>query len=807
METTIDQRVRGILKDLSLEEKASFCSGKDLWHLTGAAKHNVPEIMVADGPHGLRKEDSREHLGFNKSVPATCFPTAVGLASTWNRDLLLEVGQALGEECLQEGVSVLLGPAMNIKRSPLCGRNFEYFSEDPYLSGECASAWIQGVQSRGIGACVKHYAVNNQEKSRMTIDAIVDERTLHEIYLAGFEAVVKSAHPWTVMAAYNQVNGTFATENEILLTDILRKKWGFDGVVMSDWGAVNDRVLALQAGLDLEMPSSGGINDRLLVDAVKDGTLQEEILDIAVTRLLTLILTAAENRKPSFRYDQTAHQQLVRKAAAESMVLLKNNQQLLPLSSSANIALIGAFAKNPRYQGAGSSLVNPINVENAYDIAQARLGKRLSYAPGYHRNADIIDEKLLSEAAELAKQADVVVIMAGLTEEYESEGFDRSHLQLPHNHLLLIERVSQFNQNVVVVLNNGAPVMMPWLEDVAAVVEAYLPGEAGGAAIWDILLGDTNPSGRLAESFPASEKDYAAARYFPMGPSTVEYRESLYVGYRYYDSARVTPLFPFGYGLSYTTFAYSDLTLTKERFSDHETVDVTVIIENTGSVAGQEVIQLYVKDVAATVFRPEKELKEFAKVWLEPGEKKTVCFTLHPRAFAYYNPQLQSWQVESGDFLIMIGASSQDIRCARKLHVASTVTPIFEGRYEMLPSYHQLTADWSVTQQEFAHLLGRDVPASKNMKPFHRNSTLTETTHNMIGRILYKLVMMTVKKRAGGDAVQARMMEVAVRELPLRGLVMMSGGAISFEKLDGLIDLMNGKIFSGLALLLRRKKQ
>lgn len=517
MKKNTESEFEAILKELTLEEKASFCSGVDFWYLKDLKRLSIPSIMVADGPHGLRKQENAEnHIGFNQSIPATCFPTAVGLAATWNSSLINEVGKALGEECQMQGVSVLLGPAVNIKRSPLCGRNFEYFSEDPYLTGELASAMINGIQSVGIGTSIKHFAANNQEANRMTIDTLVDERAFREIYLSAFETSVKKAHPWTIMASYNKVNGTYACENEKLLTDILRKEWGFDGVIVSDWGAVNDRVLGLKSGLDLEMPGNGGMNNKVIVKAVRDGSISEKILDNTVKRLLTLIYKAADNKKENFIFDQMAHHALARKAAAESMVLLKNENNILPLKGEGKIALIGEFAKNPRYQGAGSSLVNPVQLENAYDCAKELFGDRLSYAKGYNIKTDTVDLELINEAVELAKKSDIVIIMAGLTADYESEGFDRMHINMPESHNKLIDSVSKNTSNVIVVLNNGSPVEMPWIDNVSSVIEAYLPGEAGGRAIWDVLLGNVNPSGRLAESFPLKLDDYIASQYFPM---------------------------------------------------------------------------------------------------------------------------------------------------------------------------------------------------------------------------------------------------------------------------------------------------
>lgn len=782
-------RVESVLKKLTLQEKAALCSGADNWHLKSFARHDIPPVMAADGPHGLRKEKSSGEQNLAESYPATCFPTGVGLAASWNTGLLFEVGRALGEECQEAGVAVLLGPAMNIKRSPLCGRNFEYYSEDPYLSGELAAALIEGLQSVGVGACVKHFAANNQEKNRLTIDAVIDERALHEIYLAGFERAIRKGKPWTVMAAYNKVNGIYATEHRELLTGILRDKWGFDGVVMSDWGAVNDRVRALMAGLDLEMPASGGLNDRLLVEAVENGTLPEEVLNDTARRLLTLIFKAAEHKKQGFVFDRAAHHRLARKAAAESMVLLKNKNGLLPLAKDMRIALIGEFAKKPRYQGAGSSLVNPLQLENAYDAA-VKLLANLTYSPGYRVDSDAVSEQLLADAVEKAKKADAVVIMAGLTAEYESEGYDRTHLQLPRSHNRLISEIAKVNDNVAVVLYNGAPVLMPWLAEVAAVVEAYLPGEAGGAAVWDVLLGEVNPSGRLPESFPASGEDYAAARYFPMGPERVEYRESIYVGYRYYDTAGVEPLFPFGHGLSYTSFAYTGLEVDKDEIVAGEKVNVKVTVKNTGWLPGMEVVQLYVREPEPAVFRPEKELQGFAKINLEPGEEKTVNFVLDKRSFAYYDVRLGNWRVKSGNFLLLVGASSRDIRLQKQIYVQSDLP---ETGFQKEPAvYYKPQANWEITREDFERLLGRKLSKAAPHRRYHRNSTLAEARRNLIGRLLYRQVKKEIIKRTGGNKDQLRMMQAVALDMPLRGLAMMSGGRLDFETLDALICFMNG---------------
>ena len=654
--------IKKLISQMTLEEKAGLCSGLDFWHLKGVERLGIPPIMVTDGPHGLRKqEQNADHVGINVSVPATCFPTAAGLASSWNRELVEKVGAALGEECQAEGVSVLLGPGANIKRSPLCGRNFEYFSEDPYLSSEMAASHIKGVQSQGVGTSLKHFAANNQEHRRMSVDAIVDERTLREIYLSSFEGAVKKGKPWTVMCSYNKVNGEYASEDEFLLTDILRDEWGFEGFVVSDWGAVNERVKGLEAGLDLEMPSSFGVGDSKIVEAVRNGILPEEILDKAVERVLNIIFKAVDNKKENATYDKEAHHQLAREVAKECMVLLKNEDKILPLKKQGTIAIIGEFAKRPRYQGGGSSHVNPTKLDDIYEQIKKSAGDNVNviYAQGYSLEKDEVDEGLLKEAKHAAVQADVAVIFAGLPEHYESEGYDRQHMRMPESHCTLIEAVAQVQSNVVVVLSNGSPVEMPWLDKAKGVLEANLAGQTMGGAIADLLFGDANPSGKLSETFPKELSHNPSYLNFPGEGDKVEYREGIFVGYRYYDKKNLEPLFPFGYGLSYTTFEYSNLNISKNEILDTETVTVSVKVKNIGEITGKEVVQLYIRDIESSVIRPEKELKGFEKIELKPGEEKTVVFELDKRAFAYYNVDIGDWHVETGEFEILIGKSSR----------------------------------------------------------------------------------------------------------------------------------------------------
>lgn len=754
----MERDLKALIAQMTLEEKAGLCSGLDFWHTKGIERLGVPSVMVTDGPHGLRKQrESADHLGLFDSVPATCFPSAAGLASSWDRELIRKVGVALGEECQAEDVAVLLGPGANIKRSPLCGRNFEYFSEDPYLSSELAAAHIEGVQSQGVGTSLKHFAANNQEHRRMTGDSVVDERTLREIYLASFEGAVKKAQPWTVMCSYNKVNGTFASENPKLLTDILKDEWGHEGFAVSDWGAVNERADGLAAGLELEMPSSNGAGDRKIVEAVRSGKLSEEKLDAAVERLLNIIFRTVDARKPGATFDKDAHHRLAREVARECMVLLKNDDRLLPLAKSGKVAVIGELAEKSRYQGGGSSHVNPTKLEKIREELASVAGPDVSiaYAQGYALASDDIDEHLVQEAAEASRQADVAIIFAGLPERYESEGFDRTHLRIPDNQSKLIEAVAAVQGNVVVVLSNGAPVEMPWLGKAKAVLEAYLGGQALGGAIADLLFGDANPSGKLAETFPVRLEHNPSYLNFPGEGDRVEYREGIFVGYRYYDAKRIEPLFPFGHGLSYTSFEYSSLVTDRSIIDDTETVNVTMRVKNVGNRAGKEIVQLYVRDVDSSVIRPEKELKGFAKVELQPGEEKAVSFALDKRSFAFYDVDLNDWRVESGEFELLAGSSSADIRLRGTLTVRST---------------------------------------TKLEKRFHRNSTIGDLLADPVASVAIREMMKNSPfplPSEDSDDEGAEMMAAFAKYLPLRAIVSFSGGAFSDEALDAWLDNLN----------------
>ena len=663
--------VKGIIREMTLEEKAGMCSGKDFWHLKGVERLGIPEVMVSDGPHGLRKQAAEaDHLGLNESIKAVCFPTACATACSFDRDLLEEMGERIGDECQAEDLSVILGPAVNIKRSPLCGRNFEYFSEDPYLASQMAAAHIKGVQSKNVGTSIKHFAANNQEHRRMSCSSEVDERTLREIYLAAFETAIKEAKPDTVMCSYNRINGEFASENHWLLTEVLRDEWGFDGYVMSDWGAVNDRVKGLKAGLELEMPASGGTTDKEIVEAVKNGELDEAVLDRAVERILNIVFKFVDNRQEG-KFDKEEDHKLAAKIEAESMVLLKN-EGVLPLPTQGKkIAFIGKFAEAPRFQGGGSSHINSFKITGALEAAKEVA--QVTYAQGYDIKEDVIDQDMLNQAVETAKEADVAVIFAGLPDAFESEGYDRSHMRMPQCQNTLISEIAKVQENVVVVLHNGSPVEMPWADQVKGILEAYLGGQAVGQAEVDVLFGKANPCGKLAETIPYKLADNPSYLNFPGDGQTVEYNEGVFVGYRYYDTKEMPVRYPFGYGLSYTTFEYSDLQLSADRIKDTDTLKVTLKVKNTGDRAGKEIVQLYVADKTGAACRPVKELKNFVKVELQPQEEKTVEMELDKRSFAWYNTQIHDWYAASGEYEILAAASSRDIRLKKTVYVESTI--------------------------------------------------------------------------------------------------------------------------------------
>ena len=663
--------IQAIVSKMTLAEKAALCTGASAWSTTPVERLNVPELLVADGPHGIRRVADVQSMS-QKSLPATCFPTASSLAATWDSELLYEVGQALAEEAIALEVDVILGPGTNMKRSPLCGRNFEYFSEDPYQAGQMAVSLINGIQSKGVGTSLKHFAANNQEFERFSISAEVDERTLREIYLPAFETAVTHAKPWTVMCSYNRINGTYGSEHKYLLTDILKNEWGFEGFVVSDWGAVHDRVASLRAGLDLEMPGPKQTRVNAVIEAVRSGELDEAVLDESVRRILRITLMAAETPKGG-EFDVASHHALARKVAGEGMVLLKNNG-ILPLQHPQNIAVIGRAAKEAHFQGGGSSHINPTQVDSPFDELQKVAGDaKLSFAMGYPEDASI-DQALIDEALSIAKSAEVALFYIALPTYKESEGYDRADLDLTMQQVQLIQTVTAVQPNTVVILNNGAPVVMgDWIDGTAAILEAWMMGQAGGGAIADILYGNINPSGKIAETYPQKLSDTPSHLNFPGENGAVRYGEGMYIGYRYYDAKEVPVLFPFGFGLSYTTFAYSNMQVSAESFKDVDGLSVMVDVTNTGDVAGKEIVQVYVHDQESRLKRPFKELKGFAKVALKPGETKTVSILLDSRAFAYYNPTHKQWVTEDGQFDILVGASAADIRCQKTVSMQSTL--------------------------------------------------------------------------------------------------------------------------------------
>lgn len=777
---TLHQAALRVVSMLTQQQKITLVAGTDMWHTAGLLEHNVTAVLLADGPHGLRKQsDLTDRIGLSGSEPATCFPPAVTLGATWDVELIEQVGMAIGREARAEQIGVVLGPGLNLKRHPAGGRNFEYFSEDPLLSGKAAAALVRGIQSEGVGACIKHLAANNQESWRMCSDSIIDQRTLRELYLTGFEIAVKEGQPWTVMSAYNLVNGEHAGESRTLLTDVLRTEWGFDGLVMSDWFAVADRPQGVAAGLDLEMPSSGGAWDARLQAALARGTLTEAALDQSCIRVLELALRTVSERGAHggvVNYDE--HHGLARRAAAAGTVLLTNDG-LLPLAGTERLALIGAFAKTPRYQGAGSSLVEPIHVDTVFESLGQRLGEQLSYAPGYDPATGQTNATLLAEARSAAGAAAVAVVVIGLPDSGESEGFDRADLRLPSGMENLVQVVTAANPHTVVVLMNGSPIEMPWVDQAAAVLEAYLGGQAGGLALADVLLGDAEPGGRLAESFPVSVAELPATANFANHPTQVRYLETCYVGYRFHDSFAVAPRFCFGHGLSYTSFEFGKVKV-RGRGMDRT---VSVKITNTGTRPGTEVVQLYLHPLKSSVHRPDQELKAFHKVHLEPGESRQVNLELTARSFAVYDVADADWRVEAGSYDVRVGASSRDIRGVATVRIASD-----EVAHPVKGPAAAVASD-----AEFAGLLGMPVPVARPLWPLHEDSAIQDLTQTWLGRRLHAVLLEQVTKRLGltEDDSNTALVRIAINELPLRGLVANSGGKLSFGRLNALLAVLN----------------
>jgi beta-glucosidase len=799
------QDPKTLLSQLTLEEKAALVAGLNMWQTKAIERLGIPSILMTNGPHGVQKQASEatDFAGMSNSIPATCFPPAVIQAATWNRELIHEMGVALGEECRQEKVSILLGPGINIKRSPLGGRNYDYYSEDPYFAGEMAKQLIMGIESQGIGASLKHFAVGNQEYRRMTINAVVDERALREIYLAGFETIIKDAQPWTVMNAYTLVNGTYCSENPHLTRDILKKEWDFQGVVLSDWGSVNARIAGLKAEIDLEMPGPATDNQRAILAAVRAGDLPEATLDRAVELMLALIFKAQETfAKGDFTYDKQAHHDLARRIAEEGTVLLKNENQILPIPESAKVALLGHFAKKPRFQGTGSSLTHPTMVDNLYDEMVKRIGEaNVLYAPGFpEKDKAFIDEALLAEALEVAAKADYVVVMVGVA---VAEGGDQPSMKLHASHTALIEKVAAAHKKVIVLLSNGNPLEMPWLANVPAVLEGYLAGQAGAAAQADILLGRVNPSGKIGETFPIKLEDNPSHPYFPGGPSTVEYRESIYVGYRYYDTANAPVLFPFGHGLSYTTFEYRELSVQAR----NDSASVTFKIRNTGNKSGKEAVQVYVRDVESSHFRPFKELKGFAKVHIQPKEEKSVTIELDRRAFSFYDVGKKDWILETGDFEILVGASSQDIRLKTTLRLDSDQqASSYADRATLAPYFSPPPA--LISRDTFAALYGKPLPENTTPQKgsYTLNTPFGDMSDSWLARQLLNLMNGQVKKMVGGDDPDnplLAMVENMLKEMPLRAMLMMTNGALKRGTLEALLMMINGRGLRGFGALVK----
>lgn len=782
-------KYKELIEKMTLEEKASLCSGADFWHTKGIERLGIPSMMLTDGPHGLRKQpDKADHLGLNGSLPATCFPTASALASSWDEELISRVGQCIGKEAAGEDVSVVLGPGLNIKRDPLCGRNFEYFSEDPYLAGKLAAAMVRGIQSQGVSACVKHYAVNSQETGRMGMNEVVDERALREIYLEGFRYAVTEGRPGCLMTSYNRVNGVFANENMHLLRDILRNEWGYEGMVVTDWGGNNDRVAAIKAGCSLEMPASGGITDAQIVRAVKSGELDERLLDEAVDRYLSLLYSTRPALGKGKRFNYSLHHQTAREAAARCAVLLKNEGRILPLKKGQSVAVIGDFAALPRYQGAGSSLINPTKLDCALEALKESGLDIVGYAQGFLRSGGK-SEKLKVQALDLAEQAEVCLLFLGLDEGRETEGKDRSNMRLAENQLELLKELYSAGHKIAVVLSAGAPVELPWAEMPKAILMAYLGGQAGGGAIADLVSGKLSPSGKLAESFPLCYSDCPTAGYYPGRELSAEHRESLYVGYRYYDTAKKPVAFPFGHGLTYSRFEYSDLEVNGR--------ELCFRLKNIGSVKAAETAQVYISSPDCPLFHPEKELKAFAKVELEPGEERFVRLKLDEHAFAHYSVEKGAWLEFPGLYKIQVGASSRDIRL-RKSYVIEGEKAAQQS-CESLPHYRQGNVQ-AVPDDEFEALLGRPLPPERwdRDAPAGPEDTISRDRNKPgMGRLAYSSLNIARKALAAAGKGAAANNIQFIMDMPYNKLQRMSGGIVTEGALEGYLDMLNGHVIKG----------
>lgn len=779
---------RDIIDKMKLEEKAALLSGKGEWQTWEFERLGIPSMFCSDGPHGIRKQaGAGDHLGLNPSLPATCFPTAATVANSWDPELGEEIGKALGEEARVQGVNVVLGPGLNIKRSPLCGRNFEYFSEDPYLAGKMAAGYVRGIQSQGVYACPKHFAVNSQELRRMAMNAVVDERTLREIYLTGFEIAVKEGNARSIMTSYNQVNGTYANENKHLLRDILRGEWGYDGIVITDWGGSNDHIQGVEAGSDLEMPTPGLDSARQIVAAVKEGKLKESAVDECVDRLLEAVLALTKNGETPEEFDKEAHHALARRAAGESAVLLKNEENILPLKPGTRVALIGDFAFEPRYQGAGSSMVNATSLDKMSELISGSGLVLAGSSKGYIRTGEE-DTVLAKEAVDLAQSADVVLFCFGLDELSESEGIDRTHMRIPQNQISLLEAMARVNKNIVGILSAGAAVEMPWHYCLKGLLHGYLYGQAGAGAMLDILTGKVNPSGRLNETYPVRYEDTPAFRYFPSEERNSEYREGLYVGYRYYDTSKVRVMYPFGFGLSYTQFEYSGLEV--------DDTGVSFTVTNTGKTDGAEVAQLYVGMKDAKVYRPEKELKGFAKVYLKAGESSKVRISFDDKTFRYWNVRTNRWEIEGGTYRIMVGASCADIRLEEQVQIEGTTEefPYFTNR---MPSYYSGLIQ-QVDDKEFEELLGTPIPSGKWTGDLTVNDAICQMYYAKSGIARFAYKKLTGMKKKSEDAGKPDLNILFIYNMPFRAIAKMTGGMVSMEMVEGIVTMVNGHLFRGL---------
>lgn len=779
-----------LIKQMTLEEKAHLLSGRDFWQTQSVRRLGIENMTLSDGPHGIRKQEGAgDQLGLNGSVPATCYPTAATMANSWDPELGEELGRHLGKESAVQDVCVLLGPGLNIKRSPFCGRNFEYFSEDPYLAGKMAAGYIRGIQENGVSACPKHFAANNTELRRMASNSVLDERTLREIYLTNFEIAVREGHPKSIMSSYNMVNGVYANENAHLLQEILRDTWGFDGFVVSDWGANNDFTEGVRAGSHLEMPSTGGDGPRQLMKAVTDGKIKEEEIDVRVDELLDVMLStrAAVDPLKGTGFDKDEHHAFAQKASEQSIVLLKNEDNILPLKKGSKVAVIGEFAQKARYQGAGSSVVNCTKLDNTMDVIGNFDLEVVGFEAGYPRHGDP-DPEMQRKAAELAKKADYVLLYIGLDEISESEGLDRSTLALPKCQTELLTEVVRANPNVIVVMSAGSSVEMPWIDQVKGLVHGYLCGQAGAGAVLKVILGDVNPSGKLSESYPFKYEDCSSAPYFPAKERSVEYREGLYVGYRYYDTAKIPVLFPFGFGLSYTTFEYSDI-----KADDKE---VSFTLKNTGGRDGSEVAQLYVHAVAPSVYRPNKELKGFRKVFLKAGESRTVTIPLDDKAFRYWNCKTNRFEIDGGEYELLVGASSEDIRLKASVQVQGTGAPVCEDK-EKLKSYWNCDIK-AVSDLEFAELLGHRIPDGKWSGTIQANDAIAQLYYAKALKARFVWKIMTALLNKSIEKGEPDLNITFIYNMPIRAIGKMAGGMVSQEMCDGILDIINGH---GIALL------